>query len=55
MTKKDYNKAVEIVRKDRKECGEAIAQLIMDTFVQFFSNDNPLFDKNRFIKACFEK
>ena len=52
MTKKDYIKAVEMVRKDRLTHGEAIGQLTMETFVSFFQNDNPRFDENRFRKAC---
>ena len=52
MTKKDYIKAAELVRQDRKSLGEAIGQLTMETFVKFFHNDNPRFDEDRFRQAC---
>lgn len=54
MTKKEYSKAAEMVRKDRLNYGEAVGQLIMETFVSFFQNDNPRFDENRFRQACKE-
>lgn len=51
MTHKDYEKAAAIVRalRDPKSKGtdpKAIA------FVEFFRDDNPLFDARRFLAAC---
>lgn len=50
MTKKDYQKAAKIIK------GRAIKPKqhseMVDTFVEFFKNDNPRFDEERFIFAC---
>ena len=57
MTKRDYEKAAEIVRNspiahdtDKEIYSPAI--YIMQAFVELFSNDNPRFDAARFKKAC---
>ena len=47
MTRKDYERAAEIIRIE----GEGSQELI-GTFVQFFQGDNPRFDKERFKAAC---
>jgi hypothetical protein len=54
MTKKDYQKAAEIVRKIRPaECGTH--QLTVENaFVKLFQNDNSRFDEKRFRTACKE-
>lgn len=52
MTKKDYNKAAEIVRQDSNKNGDIFSKLMEDSFVKFFRNDNPRFDETRFRQAC---
>lgn len=50
MTKRDYEKAAEIVRKRILPARDY--ELIVSSFVQLFANDNPRFDATRFRKAC---
>lgn len=54
MTKKDYIKAAELVRKDTKQNGDIFSKLMEESFVKFFRNDNPRFDEKRFRQACKE-
>jgi len=53
MTKKDYNKAAEIVKTCRAEGTTGmITSSIIEAFILLFSNDNPRFDENKFQIAC---
>lgn len=54
MTKKDYQKAAEIVHQVSYtyDGDPMIAKIVMESFEKLFSNDNPRFDKNRFREAC---
>ena len=47
MTKKDYIRAAEIIRDDYLSDRNVIA-----AFVDFFAEDNPNFDEERFVEAC---
>lgn len=47
MTRKDYIRAAEIIRDDYLSDRNAI-----NAFVDFFVEDNPSFDVERFIEAC---
>lgn len=51
MTKKNYIKASELVKKIRIH-NPMDAQVVEKTFVNFFQDDNPRFDEQRFISAC---
>lgn len=55
MTKKNYEKAAKIVRSTRQQMGrghEATVQLIEESFVELFKDDNPRFNEERFRFAC---
>lgn len=62
MTKKDYQKAAEIVCKTRQTFNQNamsdefsasdVCDFITDAFVDFFRGDNPRFDEEKFRKAC---
>jgi hypothetical protein len=66
MHRKDYIKAAELIKAKRVEARgtthpkdgsqrvyeENVATEMEETFIQFFSNDNPRFDKKRFSQAC---
>lgn len=47
MTKKDYVRAAEIIRRDYMSDANVVR-----AFVDFFVDDNPRFDEERFIEAC---
>ena len=49
MTKKDYIKAAAIIQK------HGSSDKMIEVFVEFFSNDNPQFDVDRFVDACTSK
>jgi len=49
VSKKDYIKAAEIVRRMRKT---DLVGAMMDAFVELFTGDNPQFDERRFRDAC---
>lgn len=51
MTKKNYRKAAELIKK-RAPKSKKQKDTMVDTFVEFFKNDNPRFDEERFIFAC---
>lgn len=53
MSRKDYEKAAEIVRTYRAGGDDYTA--ITGAFVALFTNDNPRFDVDRFHKACQPK
>lgn len=48
-TKKDYLRAVEVVREHK--VGRSRDE-VMKAFIQFFQGDNPRFDVERFRAAC---
>ncbi len=50
MTKKHYRKATELIKKLAPKPKQHAA--MVETFVEFFKNDNPRFDEERFIFAC---
>jgi hypothetical protein len=66
MTKKDYIKAAKMVSELRENAQltsrvigakqrlyeENVSTEVEDIFVNFFRNDNPRFDENRFRQAC---
>jgi hypothetical protein len=66
MTKKDYIKAAKMVSELRANAQltsrvigakqrlyeENVSTEVEDVFVNFFRNDNPRFDENRFRQAC---
>jgi hypothetical protein len=53
VTKKDYQKAAEMIRDTIKIYGDDVfTKLMIESFVRFFKGDNPLFDEVRFRKAC---
>jgi len=49
MTKKNYLQAVSVIIETNTT--ELEIQLLIDTFVDFFKDDNPRFDEVRFRKA----
>ena len=49
MTRKDYNHAAQII-KDLP----GLKSKVIYTFVTFFTSDNPRFDEERFVRACYE-
>jgi hypothetical protein len=55
MTKKDYQKAAEIVQADKEENGDIFSKLMEQSFVKLFQADNPRFDEERFRFACNRK
>lgn len=61
MSKKDYERAVKIIQSlfDNDTTGTTastwIFRMVVDTFVEFFTDDNPQFDRTRFLKACVKK
>lgn len=54
MTKKDYIRAAEIVRKLPRHAAtlRTTAMQCENAFVEFFRGDNPSFDEVRFRAAC---
>ncbi len=58
MTRKDYIAFAKIIRAHRErwldeDCGECPPILaIADDMADLFSNDNPRFDRQRFLQAC---
>ena len=69
MTKKDYIKAAKMVSELRMNAQatsriigakqrlyeENVSTVVEDVFANFFRNDNPRFDEDRFRKACKDK
>lgn len=51
-SKKDYQKAVGIVAEVGKKHGPIPAALVTASFSALFSDDNPLYDDDRFGTAC---
>ena len=51
MTKKNYIRAAEIVKTH--DGSRVVKVAIAQAFVSFFREDNPRFDNERFLTACF--
>lgn len=52
MTKKNYIRAVELIKQSG---AKGKAQSVMtETFIQFFQEENPNFDRKRFIAAVLD-
>ena len=55
MSKKDYVKFAEMFREQKgKTDGEAVLADLIWGACQIFAEDNPNFDRMRFLKACHE-
>jgi hypothetical protein len=52
MTRKDYNKAAEIVRVAASFKSKKDVALMTECFIALFSGDNFRFDEARFQEAC---
>lgn len=52
MTKKDYIKAAEIVVEHGKLKNLYAKRAMTDAFITLFQDDNPRFDRVRFLSAC---
>jgi len=54
MTRKEYVKAAEIIAATNWDPNmvNAERERLANTFVKFFSHDNPKFNKARFLEAC---
>lgn len=50
MTKKNYERAAEVIKR-RAPKPKQRSEMV-ETFVEFFKNDNPRFDEERFRFAC---
>ena len=50
MTKKDY----ELFANEIFNSSEASRQVIVNTCIRVFSKDNPLFNPDKFERACYE-
>jgi hypothetical protein len=55
MTKKNYIRAVEQINSALWVRNDAERKLLAETFADFFQEDNPRFDRNRFLKAVFNE
>lgn len=52
MTKKDYIKAAQLVSDSGNDMSPNEQKRLANVFVRFFQNDNPRFDRGRFLAAC---
>jgi len=52
MTRKDYTKAAEMVRRMEKSYPNLDHYIVVDFLKEFFFQDNPRFDGERFERAC---
>lgn len=59
MTKKDFEAIAKMINDNIILVGEAKGQILTEDFVRqminFCETQNHLFDKERFIKACYKK
>jgi hypothetical protein len=55
MTRKDYVKTAEILNKYRSFVDDTVWNDLIDDFAFWFENDNPNFNTDRFIEACYAK
>lgn len=54
MTRKDYIRVSDILNKYSEILSPEDFAGIVEDFAEFFSEDNPRFDINRFIDACWK-
>ena len=59
MTKKDYIKIASIIKDNKLYTNNSTRRILkhdnlVNDFVVMFKKDNKRFDKERFIKACFD-
>ena len=52
MSKKNYESAAAMVQVVQREHGQQVAEVVRDTFAEFFGCDNGRFDRERFMTAC---
>jgi hypothetical protein len=53
MHRRDYEKVAAILRRNTSEGMDAArATLLIGEFADLFAEDNPLFDRDKFFKAC---
>ena len=53
MTRKDYTKFADMLQGLRKaQFDEQIVSVVVDEISFIFAEDNPRFDRERFLKAC---
>jgi hypothetical protein len=52
MHRKDYLRAVDVIKSQRWIRDTTERTLLIDTFVEFFRDDNPQFNEDRFRGAC---
>jgi hypothetical protein len=57
MTKKNYIAIAKIINEVNKRCewtaeAESVLHAIRSNLSQYFQEDNPAFDRNRFLEAC---
>ena len=52
MTKKDYIKIAKVIRNNSTATGKLVRQSFIDDLCNIFKENNPNFDKVRFINAC---
>jgi hypothetical protein len=52
MTRKDYVKTAEILSDVSDVVDDVVLYAIAKDFADYFSQDNPRFDANRFFNAC---
>jgi hypothetical protein len=58
MSRKDYVEVAKIFDLYREDMDQDLFRNLVDEFSDFFAEDNPNFDSDRFAKACgfeFEK
>jgi hypothetical protein len=51
MSKKDYE-AVARILSDSRAISDAALPYLAEKFADWFADDNPRFDRERFLKAC---
>jgi hypothetical protein len=52
LTKKHFEKIAEVISNHLNEGSGLEAEHIADDLSSYFAEDNPLFDRARFLKAC---
>lgn len=53
MSRKDYVKAVGVIKKYIPHSNERHLAILM--FAELFRGDNPLFNEQKFVRACMEE
>jgi len=52
MTRKDYVTTSQILNEHRPFISELVFLEMMNDFAEYFQQDNPRFDYNKFYRAC---